>query len=264
MALSVLQFWRLKQQLATRALEIIHWERPGVFMLSNETRFIPMKVFDHFSCSNYLGVTDPLRKILKNSCVIANIQANNGEISHMAPRKRDLPQNFKKTARLMLSKRNTHATPGRKKRNCFERLSTRELHAKFYLQKEFEIPLILLTHRTTQHFVLAVGLSTSQTQPKLRESTRARNVFASANNFGKAFRALRREGVSAQPLTQRLSKSSQANPWSYIHFASLSWFSLHGLFSRSGVVSQIVFFFKLSYHTSRLTFVSSSSVVRSE
>lgn len=52
-----------------------------------------------------------MRNNCKNNCVIAKIQARSGEISHTAPRNRDFPQNFRNTARLMFSKRNTHVTP---------------------------------------------------------------------------------------------------------------------------------------------------------
>lgn len=65
----------------------------------------------------YLGVTVPLRNNCRNSCVIAKIQARSGEISHTAPRKRDFPQNFRKTARLMFNKRNTHVTPAKRNKN---------------------------------------------------------------------------------------------------------------------------------------------------
>jgi hypothetical protein len=67
----------------------------------------------------YLGVTVPLRNNCKNNCVMAKIQAMSGETSHTAPRNRDFPQNFRKTARLMFSNKNTHVTP-EKERNIHE------------------------------------------------------------------------------------------------------------------------------------------------
>jgi len=42
---------------------------------------------------------------------MANNHASSGDISHIAPRNRDFPQNFKRTARLIFNIKNTHVTP---------------------------------------------------------------------------------------------------------------------------------------------------------
>ena len=79
-----------------------------VFKLIDEPLFFQIKV------SNYLGVTVLLRNSCRKSCVMAKIHAKSGETSHTAPLKRDFPQNFRNTARLMLSNKNTQVTPVKK------------------------------------------------------------------------------------------------------------------------------------------------------
>lgn len=78
----------------------------------------------------YLGVTVSLRKSCRHNCVIAKIHARSGEISHTAPRNRDLPQYFRKTVRLVKSIRNTHVTPEKKQ---FNNLSRETFANKWFL-----------------------------------------------------------------------------------------------------------------------------------
>lgn len=76
--------------------------------------FFPLSDCQWF-ISIYLGVTMLLTAICKTSWAMAKIHARSGETFHTAPRKRDLPQNLRNVTRLMLSAKNRHVTPVRKK-----------------------------------------------------------------------------------------------------------------------------------------------------